>query len=117
MRSSRSSGKETMTFAMSAVYPVLPDDRCFLRYDKLTGVAPALDDVLDKAAQLQELVPGAVLVGGSAAALYAHHRESLDHDHVVIDLEERFDSILENLEALGDWSTARVMPGKIILGE
>jgi hypothetical protein len=80
-------------------------------------VAPALDDVLDKAAQLQELVPGAVLVGGSAAALYAHHRESLDHDHVVIDLEERFDSILENLEALGDWSTARVMPGKIILGE
>jgi len=78
---------------------------------------PALRDVLDKAAQLQELVPGAVLVGGSAAALHAHHRESHDHDHVVSDLAERFDSILENLEALGDWSTARVQPGKIILGE
>lgn len=78
---------------------------------------PSLQDVLEKAAQLQELVPGAVLVGGSAAALYAHHRESHDHDHVVSDLAERFDSILENLEALGDWSTARVQPGKIILGE
>jgi hypothetical protein len=66
---------------------------------------------------LQALVPGAVLVGGSAAALYAHHRESHDHDHVVADLAERFDSILENLEALGDWSTARAQPGKIILGE
>ena len=78
---------------------------------------PSLEDVLEKAARLQEVVPGAVLVGGSAAALHAHHRESRDHDHVVADLAERFDSILENLEALGDWSTARVQPGKIILGE
>ncbi len=78
---------------------------------------PSLEDVLEKAAQLQELVPGAVLVGGTAAALYAGHRESLDHDHVIADLAGRFDSILENLEALGDWSTARAQPGKIILGE
>jgi len=78
---------------------------------------PSLEQVLDRAARLQELVPGAVLVGGSAAALHVHHRESRDHDHVVTDLAERFDSILENLEALGDWSTARVQPGKIILGE
>lgn len=78
---------------------------------------PSLQDVLEKAAQLQELVPGAVLVGGSAAALYAQHRESHDHDHVVSDLAERFDSILENLEALGEWSTAKAQPGKIILGE
>ncbi len=76
-----------------------------------------MKEVLEKAARLQELVPGAVLVGGSAAALHAHHRESRDHDHVVEDLAERFDAILENLEALGDWSTARVQPGKIILGE
>jgi hypothetical protein len=80
-------------------------------------VRSSLDEVLEKATQLQALVPGAVLVGGSAAALHARHRESLDHDHVVADLGERFDSILENLEALGDWSTARVQPGKIILGE
>ncbi len=78
---------------------------------------PSFDDVLEKAALLQELVPGAVLVGGTAAALYAHHRESLDHDHVVADLGGRFDTILEHLEVLGDWSTARVKPGRIILGE
>lgn len=66
---------------------------------------------------MQAIVPGAVLVGGSAAALYAHHRESQDHDHVLADLDERFDTILENLEALGDWSLRRAQPGKIILGE
>jgi hypothetical protein len=75
------------------------------------------DDVLEQAARLQALIPGAVLVGGSAAALHAHHRESLVHDHVLEDLAERFDSILENLEALGDWSLAKAQPGKIILGE
>jgi hypothetical protein len=80
-------------------------------------VEPSLKDVLEKAARLQALVPGAVLVGGSATALYAHHRESLDHDHVVTDLADRFDSILENLEAVGDWSMTRAQPGKIILGE
>jgi hypothetical protein len=78
---------------------------------------PSLDEVLEKAVELQALVPGAVLVGGSAAALHAHHRESRDNDHVVGDLAERFDTILENLEALGDWSTSRAQPGKIILGE
>jgi hypothetical protein len=78
---------------------------------------PSLGEVLEKATRLQELVPGTVLVGGSAATLHAHHRESLDHDHVVADLAERFDSILENLEALGDWSMTKAQPGKIILGE
>ncbi|MGH2878007.1 MAG: hypothetical protein ACRDK4_00130 [Solirubrobacteraceae bacterium] len=78
---------------------------------------PPFEDVLEKAAELQKLVPGAILVGGSAAAVHAGHRRSLDHDHVVADLAERFDVILEHLEALGDWSTAKAQPGKIILGE
>lgn len=77
----------------------------------------SLTQVLEKAARLQEVVPNAVLVGGTAAALHAHHRESVDNDHVVSDLEARFDAILENLEALGDWSLIRAQPGKIILGE
>lgn len=75
------------------------------------------EDVLEKAAELQAVVPGAVLVGGSAAALHAPHRESLDHDHVVLDLAERFDTILGNLEALGDWSMTKAQPGKLILGD
>ncbi len=78
---------------------------------------PTLDDVLERAAELQRIVPGAVLVGGSAAAFHAGHRSSYDDDHVVADLADRFDTVLGHLEALGDWSTARVQAGKIILGE
>ena len=78
---------------------------------------PSLEDVLEKAAELQQIVPGAVLVGGSAVAHRVGHRQSFDHDHVVEDLASRFDTILENLEALGDWTLARAKPGKIILGE
>ena len=72
--------------------------------------------VLESASRLQELVPDAVLVGGSAAALYAAHRDSYDHDHVVADLRERFELVLEALESEGDWVTNRVTPGKVILG-
>lgn len=75
-----------------------------------------LASVLESAARLQELVPDAVLVGGSAAALYAGHRDSFDHDHVLADLRDRFDVVLEALESEGDWVTNRVRPGKLILG-
>lgn len=78
--------------------------------------SPDLRAVLDSAARLQGLVPDAVLVGGSAAALYAGHRDSYDHDHVVADLRDRFDVVLEALESEGEWVTNRVRPGKIILG-
>lgn len=77
----------------------------------------SLDAVLEGAARLQELVPGAVLVGDSAAAYHADHRLSFDHDHVVVDLAARYDSVLSTLEALDDWSTARLAGGKLILGE
>lgn len=74
-----------------------------------------LQAVLESAARLQEVVPDAVLVGGSAAAFHAGHRVSFDHDHVIADLTDRFDTVLEHLEALADWSTARAQPGKIVL--
>jgi hypothetical protein len=73
--------------------------------------------VLESASRLQELVPDAVLVGGSAAALYAGHRDSYDHDHVLADLRDRFDVVLEALESEGEWVTSRVTAGKIILGQ
>lgn len=83
----------------------------------LDQASPELLAVLESAAQLQELVPDTVLVGGSAAALYAGHRDSYDHDHVVADLRDRFDIVLEALESEGEWVTNRVRPGKIILGQ
>ena len=58
-----------------------------------------------------------MLVGESAAALYAGHRDSDDHDHVLADLRERFDVVLEALESEGEWVTNRVVPGKVILGQ
>ena len=76
----------------------------------------SLDEVLRSAARLQELVPDAVLAGGTAAALYAGHRDSTDHDHVVADLSDRFDAVLEALESDPDWILNRATPGKIILG-
>jgi Nucleotidyl transferase AbiEii toxin, Type IV TA system len=73
-------------------------------------------DLMESAAHLQKLVPGAVLVGGAAAILYADHRESRDHDHVLADLAERFEVVLEAVEGDEGWATNRVTPGKVILG-
>ncbi len=62
--------------------------------------------VLDSAARLQQVVPDAVLVGGAAAALHAGHRESFDHDHVLPDLAERYEQVLEAVEATEGWATS-----------
>ena len=75
-----------------------------------------MEDVFAAAARLQELVPDAVLVGGSAAAHHAGHRISLDDDHVVRDLRDRFDDVLADLEATEGWITARVQRPVLILG-
>ncbi len=77
---------------------------------------PQFVALLESAAHLQRLVPGAVLVGGAAAILYADHRESRDHDHVVADLADRFEMVLEAVEGDAGWATNRVTPGKVILG-
>lgn len=81
-----------------------------------TPSPPDWEAVLEAAARLQELVPDAVLVGGSAAAHHAAHRVSFDDDHVVADLGERFDGILQALEETDGWVTARVRRPVLILG-
>jgi hypothetical protein len=55
-------------------------------------------------------------VGGTAAALHAGHRRSLDGDHVVEDLRERFDEVMAALEAAAGWQTARFQRPVVILG-
>jgi hypothetical protein len=77
---------------------------------------PQFVALLESAAHLQRLVPGAVMVGGAAAILYADHRESRDHDHVLADLADRFEMVLEAVEDDEGWATNRVTPGKVILG-
>src|SRR5437870_5764578 len=74
------------------------------------------DEVLTSLCRLQQVLPEAVLVGGTASALYAGHRISLDHDHVLTDLRDRFDSVLAELEAVVGWDTARIKRPVLILG-
>jgi len=66
---------------------------------------------------LQYLIPGTVLVGGTAAALHARHRISMDGDHVLEDLRDRFDEVLAALEAVAGWQTERVQRPVLILGQ
>jgi hypothetical protein len=68
--------------------------------------SPVIEQVLASAARLQEVVPDAVLVGGSAAALHAGHRDSFDHDHVLADLVDRYETVLDAVEATDGWATS-----------
>lgn len=72
--------------------------------------------VLASLCHLQKVLPEAVLVGGTAAALYAKHGFSFDHDQVVRDLRQRFDTVLTELEAVAGWETARIRRPVVILG-
>lgn len=77
---------------------------------------PDWERVLSSAARLQRILPEAVLVGGTASALYAEHRFSMDADHIVPDLRQRFDQVLADLESVAGWRTARVTRPVQILG-
>ena len=77
---------------------------------------PEWEAVLSAAAHLQQILPDAVLVGGAAAIIHAGHRLSLDADHVLTDLHQRFDQILAQLESVAGWKTARVTQPVLILG-
>ena len=65
-----------------------------------TGRLPEWEELLSSAARLQQILPEAVLVGGTAAAIHAEHRFSLDADHVLTDLRVRFDAVLQQLESV-----------------
>lgn len=82
-----------------------------------TSPLPEWEAVLSSVAHLQSVLPDAVLVGGTASALYAHHRISFDTDHVLTDLRWRFDEILAQLESVAGWKTARVQRPVQILGK
>ena len=72
--------------------------------------------ILSAGVQAQRWVPGAVCVGGTAAALYAKHRLSYDTDHLLPKLRDQFEEVRATLEAHAEWKTARVTPPVLILG-
>jgi len=77
---------------------------------------PDWERILVAERHLQHLLPQAVLVGGTAAALHAGHRVSRDGDHVIEDLRDHFDGVLATLEAAAGWQTDRVQRPVLILG-
>jgi hypothetical protein len=77
---------------------------------------PDWEMILSSASRLQRILPDAVLVGGTASALYAEHRMSTDADHVLTDLRSRFDDVLAELESIAGWKTARINRPVQILG-
>ena len=77
---------------------------------------PEWERLLSAAAHLQEILPDATLVGGTAVAIFAQHRLSHDADHVLPDLRHRFDEVLAELESVAGWRTARVKRPVLILG-
>jgi hypothetical protein len=98
---------------------MLPDRPIHADRPDPEATSPTVQQVLESAARLQQAVPDAVLVGGMAAALYAHHRDSFDHDHVLADLEDRYFQVLEAIEATEGWVTnvSASSPPLTILGQ
>lgn len=82
------------------------DDPYWLAWEKLMEVA----------SNFQELFPDAVLVGGSAVSVHVQHRFSFDADHVLSELKDKYEEVLDFLEKRDDWKTARLHPPKLILG-
>ncbi len=79
-------------------------------------VLPEWELLLRAAARLQHILPDATLVGGTAAALEAGHRRSADADHVIPGLASRFDEVLDELESVAGWQTARRQRPVVIKG-
>lgn len=77
---------------------------------------PEWERLLAQAAMLQAKVPGAVLVGETAAAVHARHRPSFDHDHVVQDLAKNYDAAIAALQSIVGWRTQRRVKGRLVLG-
>jgi len=74
------------------------------------------EKLLEAAANIQGLLPGSVMIGGSAAAIHLQHRYSFDADHILSNLKDNYAEVLDFLEGRDDWKTARINPPKLILG-
>lgn len=64
----------------------------------------------------QRLVGDGIAVGGTAATIYAGHRLSFDTDHLLMNLREHFDEVLDKLSDSPEWKTARLNRPVLILG-
>lgn len=77
---------------------------------------PEWEKLLSVQALFQSHFPESVLVGGTAAALHAEHRVSIDADYVLPQLKKQFQEILKKVEQEAGWRTKRFEPPVLILG-
>jgi hypothetical protein len=84
--------------------------------DDMVEQLPDWERLLRAAARLQGILPDATLVGGTAAAIDAGHRRSMDTDHVIAGLIGRFDEVLAELESAAGWQTNRLRRPVAIYG-
>jgi hypothetical protein len=66
---------------------VVSDDRIF--------VPPCIyweqwEKLLEATANIQKLLPGSIMIGGSAAAIHLQHRYSFDADHILSNLKKNY---------------------------
>lgn len=80
------------------------------------NVLPDWERLLSAQEIFQSHFPECVLVGGTAAALHAHHRVSIDADHILPNLKTKFAEILKDVEKESGWRTNRIEPPVLILG-
>jgi len=75
--------------------------------------------VVEEAVELQNQLPWleVVAVGGTAAAIHARHRYSVDADFVTPFLKENFEVVGELLDRWDGWKTNRINRPVVILGE
>ncbi len=72
--------------------------------------------VLEAGVKAQSLIQDGIVVGGTAAALYAGHRISFGTDHLLTRLREHFEDVLGALTESPEWKTARMKRPVLILG-
>jgi hypothetical protein len=72
--------------------------------------------VLEAGVKAQSSIQDGVVVGGTAAALYAGHRVSFDTHHLLMHLRGHFEDVLEILSESPEWKTARTNRPVLILG-
>lgn len=77
---------------------------------------PEWEKLLSAQMIFQAHFPEGILIGGTAAALHAEHRISLDADYVLTDLKKKFSQILKEVEKEAGWKTNRLEPPVLILG-
>lgn len=75
------------------------------------------DAVLSTACRFQNLFnKKPILVGGTAVAIYTNNRISYDNDHILNNLKEHYQEILDTLDNVVGWKTNRIQKPVLILG-